>query len=145
MSALRKELVTEHAVITPSAHFHHDNSAKRPDLIIEANRKWVVDVTVAYPLAASHVHESAKSDANAAKKLEKGKDAKHKEASRLQGGIFMPFAVETFGRWGPKALTFVQEIAASKKHATRIRESVATAIQRANAEMILQQLGYHNF
>ena len=42
-------------------------------------------------------------------------------------------------------MTFVKEVAASTEHATRIRESVATAIQRANAEMILSQLGYHNF
>ena len=115
--ALRKELAAEHAVTTPSAHFHHDNSAKRPDLIVEANRKWVVDVTIAYPLAASHVHDSAMKDACAAKKLEKKKDDKHKEATRLQGGIFMPFAVETFGRWGPRAETFVKEVAVSTEHA----------------------------
>eukprot|EP00757_Euglenozoa_sp_SAG-D1_P018268 gene18268-23390_t len=40
----------------------------------------------------------------------------YKEATRLQGGIFMPFAVETFGRWGPRAETFVQEVAVSTKH-----------------------------
>jgi hypothetical protein len=143
--ALRKELVTEHAVTKPSAHFHHDSTATRPDMIIEANRKWVVDVTVAYPLAASHVQGSAKMDACAAKKLEKGKDLKHLEASRRQGGTFMPFAVETFGRWGPRAISLVKEVASSEEHATRIREKVAAAIQYANADMILNQLGYHTF
>ena len=57
---------------------------------------------------------------------------------------FVPFAVETFGRWGPRAETFVKEVAVSTEHATRIREKVAAAIQQANADMILHQLGYHN-
>ena len=57
----------------------------------------------------------------------------------------MPFAVETFGRWGPRAASFVKEVAVSEEHATRIREKVAAAIQHANADMILQQLGYHSF
>eukprot|EP00757_Euglenozoa_sp_SAG-D1_P027095 gene27095-biopygen17652 len=35
----------------------------------DLNRKWVVDVTIAYPLSASHVKDSAETDAAAAKKL----------------------------------------------------------------------------
>eukprot|EP00757_Euglenozoa_sp_SAG-D1_P007831 gene7831-2772_t len=59
--------------------------------------------------------------------------------------VFQSCDLASEKKWGPRAETFVKEVAVPTEHATRIREKLAAVIQHANADMILHQLGYHNF
>ena len=66
------------------------------------------DVVVTHPEGSAWLHVSADSDGAAAAGAANGKHRRY-PAWLLPGGRLVPFAVETFGRWGSEALEWLRD------------------------------------
>ena len=109
-----------------------------------------LDVTVVHPLAPSHVVQSA---ADPESVLEQAEAEKHREYDGLAdrvGAKFFAFAVETTGRLGNDALSFIRHLIqegarfkhlwAPKEVVQGIYRTVAIAIARGNANIVQSNL-----
>ena len=114
-------------------------------------RRWVngkdgaIDVTVTGPLCPTNVADAA---ANAGASLLKAYERKIKdtaEACRLQGLVFLPFAMETLGGLHPGAVAQVKQLAAVLARCKGLQEGEVTGqlfgklsltLMRGNALMI---------
>ena len=65
------------------------------------------DVVVAHPEGSAYLHAAADRDGAAASGAADGKHRRY-PAWALPGGRLVPFAVETFGRWGLEALEWLR-------------------------------------
>ena len=63
-----------------------------------------------HPEGSAWLHSSANADGSAAAAAAEGKHRRY-PAWALPGGRLIPFAVETFGRWGSEALEWLQATA----------------------------------
>lgn len=127
---------------------------KRPDLLIHAGTEVVwSDVTIRHSTAPSRAALGASSSLAVAKQAEAEKIHKYTAEAQASGAVFNPFAIETHGGWGPKAIQLAAKIsgwavageaAGSPWSAAEIRrnlrESVAIAVQRGNARAVLNAM-----
>ena len=125
----------------------------RPDLQLVLNgRQLLVDVTIRHPACKTNImHGSARQQLAAAHKGEAEKKAKYASMAKTQQAEFLPFAVETYGGLGKAARKLRKRIASSaeegpqmlseKEVMRELRGSVAIAVQKGNANIILAE--YH--
>ena len=71
---------------------------------------------------------------------------RQKQRTRYNHPNLVPFVLETNGRWGPTAETFIHKLAPTDPESRRIaistiRHSLAIALQRYNADMISRAYG----
>ena len=115
---------------------------KRPDgatLIPFSHGKCLLwDLTDPDTLTPSHFSHTSLAAGSAALGAETRKRAKYLDLSRNY--TFVPFAVETFGAWGPEALAFSSEVGArlavgtgESRSTSFLRQRIDIAIQRGNA------------
>ena len=105
-------------------------------------RSAVWDVTCVDTLAASHTGETARMMGAAATKAEGLKSVKYRALEANY--VVIPFAVETFGAFGPSAEKLVQELGKRVQESTHeprstsfLVQALSMAIQRGNAISIL--------
>ena len=114
-------------------------------------RRWVngkdgaIDVTVTSPLSPSNVMCAAAEAGGALVKAYQRKIKDTEEACRLEGIVFLPFAVETLGGLHSGAIAQVRQLAAVLARCKGVEEGEVTsqlfgrlslALMRANAVMI---------
>ena len=146
--------VAEAAALSPILEMGHTipNSQRRPGDITLPNwlrgRPAAIDVTVTSPLQNSTVTGAAIETGVAARRREQAKDDANVEACESTGSDFLPVAVETFGAWGPVALSTITAISRrwSDRHGEQrskatnwIFQKLSVALQRGNATMLLSR------
>ena len=114
-------------------------------------RRWVngkdgaIDVTVTSPLSPSNVKCAAAEPGGALDKAYQRKVKDTAEACRLEGIVFLPFAVETLGGFHSGAVAQVRQLAAALARCKGVEEGEVTsqifgrlslALMRANGAMI---------
>ena len=114
-------------------------------------RRWVngkdgaIDVTVTSPLSPSNVKCAAAEPGGALDKAYQRKVKDTAEACRLEGIVFLPFAVESLGGFHSGAVAQVRQLAAVLARCKGVEEGEVTsqifgrlslALMRANAAMI---------
>ena len=114
-------------------------------------RRWVngkdgaIDVTVISPLSPSNVQCAAAKAGGALDKAHQRKVKDTAEACRLEGIVFLPFAVETLGGLHSGAVAQVRQLAAALTRCKGVEEGEVTsqifgrlslALMRANGAMI---------
>ena len=127
----------------------HENAAedkKRPDLeILVGPRRFLVDVSVVNPAAASYALKASTERLSAAAARETVKERKYESMAAEAKAEFFPFVVESVGGFGEKATAFVEQLvkATIDSHSAwcphevvyGIHRVVAIAVQRGNALM----------
>jgi hypothetical protein len=99
------------------------------------------DFTCVDTLAPSHLARSAQGPAAAAEDAEKRKAAKY---SHLNDYTFAPVCIETFGSWGPGALSLVKDVGRrlanlnnEPRSTSFLIQSLSMAVQRGNAASVI--------
>jgi hypothetical protein len=104
-------------------------------------------VRVPHPCCPTHAPAAAMESLATAKAAEQLKTKKYKHTADIQAAEFVPFAVETFGGYGPQAIKLMQQIIVTSRDqmilwphlqlAEEMRGSIAIANQRGNAMTML--------
>ena len=113
---------------------------------------WWMSPSIRHPACKTNImHGSARQQLAAAHKGEAEKKAKYASMAKTQQAEFLPFAVETYGGLGKAARKLRKRIASSaeegpqmlseKEVMRELRGSVAIAVQKGNANIILAE--YH--
>jgi hypothetical protein len=121
----------------------------RPDLsILMGDHNFSVDVATRHPATDNWAKRGAAD--NAAKAANQAEVDKHSAAKRKQfSGAFRPFGIETYGRLGEEARSFVKELSSFARHSnptahwqvqSLLSKGVSLALQRGNAVAILEGL-----
>ena len=122
----------------------HEGSQKADFIVIAPNATLCVDVSITHPCAAHAVSRAATITGHAAKAREELKQAKHGEAARRMGFIFKPWVFESFGRWGSQVSKDMEAlelyVAQPLVFRQSMRRTVALALQRANADMLVHAI-----
>jgi hypothetical protein len=140
-------------VLEPYYLFEHQNN-KRPDVqIVGHGDNIIVDVTVVDPTSHTHVTGSSNATLHTAMKLEQRKITRYSAEAKRHGFTLYPFALETYGGWGPTASKLLKHIYSmadtmseysrcwsSKEISRGIVDAVAVAVQKGNAAIIQQGL-----
>jgi hypothetical protein len=126
-----------------------NRNQNRPDLhVIMGHRLFLVDVSIVHPTATSNVVQAARS-LSAAKKREKVKLRQYSEMARQQSATFVPFVIESFGGFGPRAVEFMKEVADfAHQHMdfdrdeviVDLKTTIAVAVQNGNSAIIARGL-----
>ena len=88
-----------------------DRAGARGDILLSIDGRMIVaDVSVTHPTCTSYVAGAAQSAGSAAEKREKEKERKY-ESADPRGYRFVPLVVESYGRLGTKAMSFLNELA----------------------------------
>ena len=112
-------------------------------------RTVAVDVTVVSPVVNTVVRSAALKGGAAAAAAEARKDKHALEACRTQNIDFLPLALESFGGYGRRALSFIRQLAhfvAQRSGRTRSEEtrylfqSISVELQRGNAIMVQEMV-----
>ena len=124
-----------------------DGSRRRPDLdIILGAQRFLVDVTVRHPAAASNAARGATAALAVAEHAQRKKTAHHTDVTRATRppAVFVPFVLETFGGFGLQASAFIKTVAratarlaymwAPTEIVHGLPAAVAITLQRANAK-----------
>jgi hypothetical protein len=138
------------AILEPSGVCRNDG--KRPDgmslIPWRSGKAMVWDATCVDTLATSHLLSTAYQKGAAAIKAEQKKASKY--SCLTDNYIFIPFAVETLGAWGPQAIALTHEIGRRIRCRTGERrayeflvQSISVAIQRGNAASVLASIPRH--
>jgi hypothetical protein len=125
-----------------------NKNKRRPDLqIFCPDKNWLIDVSVSNPINPTHQDSSIAKSMAAAAKSAKKKARHYKEICQDLQSEFCAFACETLGGLHSSARSVINKVAsltndyASIYSHTTIRQSlldsVATAIQRGNANMMI--------
>jgi hypothetical protein len=139
------------SVLEPYYLFQHQGLKRCDVQLVGHGSNIIMDVTVVDPTSPTHVSSSSKSTLHTAMKTEQRKIVKYGEDAKRHGLTLYPFAVETYGGWGPSANKLLQHIHAmaasipehtrcwsSKEIRSGLAEAVSVAVQRGNA-MVIQQ------
>ncbi|CAK1589334.1 unnamed protein product [Parnassius mnemosyne] len=132
------------SVLEPCGIFRDDG--KRPDGMTlvpwERGKALVWDATCVDTLAASHLRGTSFKAGAASEAAELSKWRKYE--SLRDDYIFVPFAVETIGPWGSRAVKFLKELhprlvvaAGDKRAGSFLAQRLSIAIQRGNAASVL--------
>ena len=139
--------------IKEPTHLSDRGDNTRPDLqIVHDGRQYLVDVTIRHPTCKTNIqHGSARHQLAAAHKGEAEKKAKYAAMAKSQQAEFVAFAVETYGGMGKGARKLVKKIASvaqdrilglsAKEVRRELEQSVAIAVQRGNANIMLAEYG----
>ncbi|XP_072930332.1 uncharacterized protein [Epargyreus clarus] len=146
---IRRALVTVNvpACLEPNGIARDDG--KRPDGMTlvpwKQGMSLVWDATCVDTLAPSHISVTSTHAGGAAEAAESLKRRKY--AALGEGYIFVPFAVETLGPWGPEARQFFKEmssrlvdVSGDPRAGAYFGQRISLAIQRGNAASILGTL-----
>ena len=114
------------------------------------------DVVIGHPHALKYRRAAAVTDGATAAAKEREKHGRY-PASRLVRGRLVPFAVETYGRWGDEAVKFFKTAAerAGQRHADlrclgrnaaaavsgKYATQLSCTLQKINVRMLIQSLG----
>ena len=112
------------------------------------DRLVIGDVVVTHPAAASYERAAAKTDGHAAKLAEDRKWRDFNAHGDGAGFVFVPLAIESFGRHGKQAMRFLSELGdmvaqggGSKRAFVRqFRTELSCALVRGNARMYAHAL-----
>jgi hypothetical protein len=115
-----------------------NEAALIPDLFIHTldGRKYMLDISIIYPNAASHRENASIRRCAAALKRENEKVNKYSALALRNNFIFIPIVIETYGAMGEKAELFIKEIAEccnDKGMGAYCKRVIAIALQRGNA------------
>ena len=122
-------------------HLAHDH---RPDIVVSTTTAvYDVDVSVVHSTSPSYL-ETSKTPAGLIEKREADKKRVYKEQEEKTGNRVVPFVVDSFGRWGKEALSFLHTVAAEyfgtkEEQAAFYRRSfraLAISLQRGNANIL---------
>jgi hypothetical protein len=117
--------------------------------VLPGGRIVVLDYVVTHPTAASYVVAASQTDGSAAMKAE---DRKRRAFATFGAGSafdFVPLAVESYGRWGKAAATFLSDlgaIAAAEGHVSKAsfvrlaRQELSCALCKGNAGIYASSL-----
>ena len=102
-----------------------------------------MDVSVVHSTSPSYL-ETSKTPAGLIEKREADKKRVYKEQEEKTGNRVVPFVVDSFGRWGKEALSFLHTVAAEyfgtkEEQAAFYRRSfraLAISLQRGNANIL---------
>ncbi|XP_072937198.1 uncharacterized protein [Epargyreus clarus] len=146
---IRRALVTINvpATLEPKGIVRDDG--KRPDGLTlvpwKQGRSLVWDATCVDTMAPSHIQATSMRAGAAAESAEAVKRRKYANIS--QSYMFVPFAVETMGPWGPEAKHFYKELSSRLIEASGdpragayLGQQISLSIQRGNAASILGTL-----
>jgi hypothetical protein len=109
----------------------------------------MVDVTVTHPLGVNALSAASRTDGSAAAAAETRKVSDWQQFADSPQYEFVPFAVETYGRLGPKAVQHIRELGEIAASSGRISKSVfvmnaykliACTVQKGNSLMYAQSL-----
>ena len=110
----------------------------------------MLDVTVRHPLAPSHVAACARDEESILAEAEAEKVQAYGGLADQMKAEFIPFAVETTGRLGNQAMSFIKKLIsqgakfknvwAPKEVVQGIYRTVAIAVASGNAEVISSNL-----
>jgi hypothetical protein len=114
------------------------------------NKRLMIDFTVVRPDSATHFAHGLSETLQVAKRAEAEKRKKYELLAEQEGCEFLAFAVETYGGWGPDACEVVKRLLKHTSHAQSVwapkdlvynlERTIAVAIQKRNAAMILKGL-----
>ena len=128
-----------------------DAGQRRGDIltVLPDGRIIIVDVVVTHPAAPTYVQAAAREDGATAKRAE---DDKRREFRRFADGAqyeFVPFALESFGRLGKDARSFLSlmgDVAAADGRVSKAafvstaHRELSCALQRGNGLMYTRSL-----
>ena len=123
----------------------------RADLltILPGGRHVMVDVTLTHPLRSKVLAGASRDDASAARAAERRKVNDWKQFTGNPAYEFVPFAIESFGKLGPRAEEFVRELGEIAAMSGRVSKSVfvmnayraiSCVVQTWNGHMYAQTL-----
>jgi len=146
---LCRAFISAGTLATREPHSLCTNGEKRPDGVTQVpwkrGRCLAWDATCPDTYAQSHIQASSVQAGSAATVAEANKTLKYSDI--IAGIDFVPFAIETSGVWGEKALELAKEIGrriAEVTHESRsttfLRQRLSVAVQRGNAFCVLGTL-----
>ncbi|XP_072938410.1 uncharacterized protein [Epargyreus clarus] len=146
---IRRALVTINVPATLEPNGIVRDDGKRPDGLTlvpwKQGRSLVWDGTCVDTMAPSHIRATSMRAGAAAESAEAVKRRKY--AAISQNYIFVPFAVETMGPWGPEAKQFYKELSSrlietsgDPRAGAYLGQQISLAIQRGNAASVLGTL-----
>ena len=80
------------------------------DMVDVDGERYLVDVVVSHPLAASHRHRASTATLAVAAQAAKDKHRKHGSQAEARRCRFVAFSLESFGGWHLEAADFVRSI-----------------------------------
>ena len=123
---------------------HRNSPNIRPDLFITTSSgSLYVDVSIIHPAAQSYADAAATTKLHAARRRETEKVTKFAEFALAHRAAFAPFVMESFGAFGPAAITLISRLAGEaelhgsdraqfKSHAFAC---LSVALQKGNARL----------
>jgi hypothetical protein len=108
-----------------------------PDLFVNTGiNKYMIDVSIVYPCADSHIGIASNAQCAAAAKRENEKKTKYDRFANRNGYTFVPFVMETFGAIGKCAEQFIRDLSNTtndESNCDYFKRRCAIALQRGNA------------
>ena len=143
---LCRAFISSGTLATREPHSLCTRGGKRPDGVTQVpwkrGRCLAWDATCPDTYTQSHIQASSEQAGSAASVAETNKTIKYSDI--IAGVDFVPFAIETSGVWGEKAMDLVRDIGrriAAVTHESRsttfLRQRLSVAVQRGNAFCVL--------
>lgn len=123
---------------------------QRPDIhVCFPDSRYLLDASVTHPAAPSYCRASAFTLLHAATDREKRKTTKYKALATEEGSAFVPFVMETYGGFGPKAGRFLGDLVRRASHLSsspyplsfRDYATRALSVCLVNGNCFVQQMG----
>ena len=116
------------------------DNGKRPDLEVRGFDRGILgDVIITSPLSSQLTIQNASISGRAAAAAERVKNAKFQEDSSAANMLFLPFAFETYGRWGDSFSKFFIKLMTHGSAYTGIDQGTLTNYWRRRISMTLQK------
>ena len=120
------------------------DNGKRPDLEVRGFDRGILgDVIITSPLSSQLTVQNASIQGRAAAAAERIKNAKFQEDSSAANMLFLPFAFETYGRWGDSFGKFFVKLM-THGLINYWRRRLSMTLQKSIATGILSRMGKLN-